>query len=380
MEFLCQKKDLQSGIALVERIVTTRSTLPIIGNVLFEAGKDGLKISANNLELGIEIGINAKVNKGGSILIGAKTLASLVVRLPDNEISFKLTEKGSLQISYGESNFNINTLPSDEFPALAKVKEGRTINLEPERLVKTIKQTIFSASGSEDKYVLTGVLFDVGKSGTVGDNSNFRLISTDGYRLAKSGDKIKLESEKPDSIIVPAKALQEVLRILESRKGKEEVKITMAEDQIAFQYAEVYLISRLIQGQFPDYKQILPKKTNTKLTIKRKELLEAAERAAIIAAGSANIVKFEFKNKNLHLLASTPDVGSISEKLEAEVKGKENFQIAFNIRLVTDVLKVIENEKVEVEFTDALGPGLIRPEGEENYLYIVMPIRTQEAA
>ncbi|MDI6731444.1 MAG: DNA polymerase III subunit beta [Candidatus Margulisbacteria bacterium] len=380
MEFSCQKKDLQSGMALTERIVTTRSTLPIIGNILFEAGKGGLKISANNLEIGIEIGIKAAVVKGGAILIGAKTLASLVAKLPDEEINFKLTEKGALQISYGESHFSVNTLPPDEFPALAKVKDGRTISIEPDSLVKMIKQTIFSTSTSEDKYVLNGALLDIGKSGMAGDSSNIRLISTDGYRLAKSGEKISVESEKPFNVIVPAKALQEILKILGSGEGKGEVKISLAEDQISIKYDDVYLVSRLIQGQFPDYKQVLPKKTSTKLIINTRGLLESAERAAVIASGAANVVKFEFKNKNLHLLASTPDVGSINEKLEAEVKGKENFQIAFNIRLVTDVLKVIESGKVEVEFTDALGPGLIRPAGDENYLYIVMPIRTQEAA
>jgi len=380
MEFSCLRRDLQNSISLVERIVSTRSTLPIIGNILVEASKSSLKISANNLEIGIELNINAKVVKGGSILIGAKTLASLVSKLPEGEIGFKLSEKGALQITYNDSFFNVNTLPPDEFPVLPKVKDGRTISINPETLVSMIKQTQFSTSSSEDKYVLTGALMEAGKSGVGGDDSNFRIISTDGYRLAKRSEKIVMENEKTISAIIPARALQEVLRALDNVSSKEEVKITLAADQISFKHNDFYLVSRLIQGQFPDYRQVIPKKTTSKVIVKTKQLMESAERAAVIAQGSANVVKFEFKGKTLQITASTPDVGNISEKLEAEAKGKETLQIAFNIRLVTDVLKVIEEDKVEIEFTDALGPGVIKPEGQVNYLYIVMPIRTQDAA
>ncbi len=243
-----------------------------------------------------------------------------------------------------------------------------------------IKQTVFSVSGSEDKYVLTGVLMEVGKGSLPGDQSNLRMISTDGYRMAKRGEKIKIEAGKATSLIIPAKALQEVARVIELGKGEGELKITFATDQVSFKYQDVYLVSRIIQGQFPDYKQVIPKKGGTKIFVKTKDLLGAAERAGVIASGSANVVRFEFKGGSLHLSASTPDVGSIDEVLEAEIKGKDKLQVAFNVRLISDVLKVVDAERVVVEFTDALGPGVIKEEGKEDYLYIVMPIRTQEAA
>ncbi|MFH1347670.1 MAG: DNA polymerase III subunit beta [Candidatus Margulisiibacteriota bacterium] len=380
MEFTCERKDLQAGVSAVEKIVTTRSTLPIIGYILFDAGKNGVKISANNLEMGIELGINAKVSKEGSILVPAKTLAGIVSKLPDTKVTFKLTEKGTIKISFGQSNFNVHTLPPDEFPVLSKVKEGKSLALDAELFGSMIRQTIFSVSSSEDKYVLTGVLLDFGKSPHSGDDSNFRMISTDGYRLAKRGEKIKIKEDVKGKVIVPAKALQEIVRIIEIGKSGEEVKINFSSDQISFKYKEVFLVSRIIQGQFPDYKQVMPKKSPTKITTRAKTFLESAERAAVIASGSANIVRFETKNGNLHLYANTPDVGTVDEVLEAEIKGEAKTQIAFNIRLITDVLKVVESENVHIELSENLGPGVVKEEGAGNYVYIVMPIRTQEGA
>ena len=381
MEFICEKKDLQSGVSAVEKIVTTRSTLPIIGNILFEAGKNGLMISANNLEMGIELGIKAKVNKEGAVLLPAKTLGGIVSKLPELKVGFKLSEKGTIKISYDQSHFNVHTLPPDEFPVLPKVKGGKSFSIDPKVFSSMIKQTMFAVSGSEEKYVLTGVLLEVGKSSLAGDTSNIRMVATDGYRLAKRGGKIKLGGgEGGVSAIIPAKTLQELIRILEFGKGEEEIKVTVSSDQISFKYMDIYLVSRLIQGQFPDYKQVIPKKSTTKIALGSKSFLEAAERTAVIASGSANIVRFEIKGENLHLAASTPDVGTIDEVLAAEIKGEKKAQVAFNIRLVIDMLKAVDTEKVIMELTEALGPGIIKQDEKGEYLYIVMPIRTQEAA
>jgi DNA polymerase-3 subunit beta len=380
MEFVCEKKDIQAGVSAVEKIVTTRSTLPIIGYILFDAGKKGLRISANNLEMGIDLGIKSKVNKEGSVLVPAKTLGGIVSKLPEGKVGFRLTEKGTIKISYNQSNLNVHTLPPDEFPALPKVKEGNSFSIDAGLLAGMIKKTIFAVSTSEDKYVLTGALLEFGKSSLAGDNSNFRMITTDGYRMAKKGEKAKLGDGVKGSVIVPARALQEISRIIDLDKGEEELKVTFSSDQILFKYKETYLVSRLIQGQFPDYKQVIPKKSNTRISIKTRAFLESAERAAVIASGSANIVRFEIKNKELHLFANTPDVGTVDEVLPAEIKGEAKAQIAFNIRLITDVLKAIGSESVILELAENLGPGAIREEGESNYLYIVMPIRTQEGA
>jgi DNA polymerase-3 subunit beta len=379
MEFSCEKKDLQAGVSTVEKIVATRSTLPIIGNLLFEAQKSGIKISANNLEIGMEIGIKANIAKEGAALLPAKTLSGIVSKLPEAKINFKQNENGTIKMNYDQSHFNLHALPADEFPALPKVKEGKSFTIDPAILASMIKQTIFAVSGSEEKYVLTGVLLEAGKSTQAGDTTNLRLIATDGYRLAKRGEKIELKGDPGVSVIVPAKALQELAKIIDA-KEKGEVKINVSSEQISFKINDVYLVSRIIQGQFPDYRQVVPKKSATKVEVKTSELLRAAERAAVIASGSANVSAFEVKGGKLYVTANTPDVGSVTEVINAEVKGTEKARVSFNIRLITDVLSVTEDEKVILELGEGLSPGVIRPEGSKEFLYIVMPIRTQEGA
>ena len=376
MEFIINKSDLGYGVGLVERIVSTRSTLPIIGNVLFEATKSGLKLSANNLEMGIEVTLKAKVTKEGSILIPAKTLGGIVGKLPNEDIAFKLKEKGIISINYKKSNFNIHGLPSDEFPQLPKVKETKSISIEGKTLLEMIERVVFSASSSEDKYVLNGILFETGKSGQ--DGSTIRMIATDGYRLSKVGVKAEGISDVV-SVIVPSKTMAEAIKII-SNDDSETAKISIGNDQISIKYKDTYLVSRLIQGQFPDYRQVIPKSTETKITLDLNTLLPALERASVIASQSANIVKIEVKAGQLHIMATAPDVGSVDEILEVETKGKEKGLVAFNVRLLADALKVMDSEKVIIELGEALSPGIIRPKTGMDFIYIVMPIRTQEVA
>ncbi len=376
MEFIIGKSELVYGVGLVERVVSTRSTLPIIGNVLFEATKSGLKLSANNLEMGIEVQLKAKVTKEGSILIPAKTLSGIVQKLPDEDVSFKLKDKGLININYKKSNFNIHGLPPDEFPQLPKVKETKSFTIDPETLIKMIEQTAFSASSSEDKYVLNGILFETGKSGS--DSSNLRMIATDGYRLSKASQKVEGISDAV-SVIVPSKTMTEILKILAGGSESKAV-IAVGADQMSFKYKDTYLVSRLISGQFPDYRQVIPKSSETKITVDLKGFLSATERAAVIASQSANIVKIEVKAGQLHIMATAPDVGSVDEVLEVETKGKEKGLVAFNVRLLADALKVMDTDKVVIELGEALSPGLIRPSDGTEFVYIVMPIRTQEVA
>ncbi|KAF0134911.1 MAG: DNA polymerase III subunit beta [Candidatus Saganbacteria bacterium] len=374
MEFIFNKNTFQSGVSIVERIVSTKSTLPIIGNILIEAEKSGVKLSANNLEMGIEIKIPAKIVKEGSILIPAKTLSGIVSKLPDSDVNFKLKEKGVIAISYKKSNFNIHGLPADEFPQLPRIKENKTIKIDKKIFQRMIEQTIFSSSSSEEKFVLNGILFETGKT----DGSNVRMVATDGYRLAKIGETID-GVDINVSAIIPSKALSELLKIINAEK-EGNVTINISSDQAAFNFNNVYLVTRLIQGQFPDYKQVIPKMLEIKIFANTKMLLQSSERAAVIASQSANIVKIEVRGGQLYISAQAPDVGSVEEVLDVEVKGKEKAAAAFNIRLLTDALKVIEEEFIVLELGAPLSPGMIKPKDGPDFTYIVMPIRTQEVS
>ncbi|MFH2033843.1 MAG: DNA polymerase III subunit beta, partial [Candidatus Margulisiibacteriota bacterium] len=300
----------------------------------------------------------------------------IVSKLPSGDVTFTVKERGLINIKYKKSNFNIHGLPSDEFPQLSKIKESYSFSIGAGLFSSMLSQTLFAASGSEEKYVLNGALLEVGSS--AGEGSNVKLVATDGYRLAKRGAVVN-GVDQEFSVIIPSKALQELSRVIAS-EGGEAVMILASKDQVAFRYKDYYLVSRLIQGQFPDYKRVIPKNLGNKLVMDRKSLLEAAERCSVIASQSANIVRLELKVDGLHIMAQAPDVGSVDEVIEVEVKGKSKAQIAFNVRLLIDSLKAINNEKVSFDVGGPLDPGLIMPVGEDDYVYIVMPIRTQEVA
>jgi len=379
MEFKCDKASLYQGVQNVEKIVSVRSTLPIIGNILLEASKSKLKISANNLEIGMEVFVKASVEEEGAVLVPAKIFSGIVSKLPDTEIIVKTIEKGIVRITYKQSSFNINGLSPDEFPTLPKVKEGKSFSMDAKLFSEMIEQTEFSVSMSEEKYVLSGVLMEFGKSQSSGDPSNLRMVSTDGYRLSKRAGKIPANPSFETGVIVPAKALSEVSRIIQTDPSGE-VEITLGGDNISFRYKDTYIVSRLIQGQFPDYRQVIPKGSETKVSLVSKTFLSAIERAAVIASSSANIIKLEVKSGKLHVIASAPDVGNVNEAIEAEVKGGERALVAFNVRLIIDALKVIQEEKIVLELSGPLSPGLIRPVGGTDYTYIIMPIRVAETS
>jgi len=379
MELKCSRDNLYHGVQGVERIVSTRSTLAIIGNMLLEASKTKLRISVNNLEIGMEVDVKAEIVEEGAILVPAKIFSGIVSKLPDTEIIIKAIEKGMVKISYKQSSFNINGISPEEFPALPKVKEGKNFNIESNLFSEMIEQTVFSVSMSEEKYVLSGVLMELGKSQVTGDLTNIRMVSTDGYRLSKRGSKAAGIPSFESSVIVPAKALAEVSRVIQSDPGGE-VEGILGGDNLSFRYKDTYIVSRLIQGQFPDYKQVIPKSSEIKVTLNKKVFLQAIERAAVIAGSSANIVRLEVRGGKIYMVASAPDIGNINEVVEAEIKGGEKAQIAFNVRLIIDALKVIKEEKIVLELSGPLSPGLIRPVGGEDYTYIVMPIRVAETS
>jgi DNA polymerase-3 subunit beta len=379
MEFICDRADLYQGVQSVDRIVSTRSTLPIIGNILLEGGKSKLIISANNLEIGMEVVVKANIKEEGAVLVPAKIFSGIVSKLPDSEIAVKTLEKGIVKISFKQSNFNINSLSSDEFPMLPKIKDGKSLSIDAELFSDMVEQTVFSVSMSEDKYVLSGVLMEFGKSQVSGDVSNIRMVSTDGYRLSKRAGKTSAGAAFESSVIVPAKALSEVSRVIQADPSGV-VDINLGADHISFKFKGTLIVSRLIQGQFPDYRQVIPKGSETKINMNNKTFLSAIERAAVIAGSSANIIKLEVKSGKLHVVASAPDVGNVNEIIEAEIKGGERAVVAFNVRLIIDALKVIKEDKVALELSGPLSPGLLRPVGGDDYTYIIMPIRVAETS
>lgn len=370
MRLTCEHLKISHAVEAVQHIVVTKSTLPIIGNILLEASHEKLKISANNLEMGMEVSVPAKVEDPGSVLIPAKTLASMVQRLPAGEIQIQEKARGVVEFRFRKAKMELRGLPPDEFPALPRLKEQRTLELDANVFGRMVEETIFSASTSEEKHVLSGVLIEVAK-GTI------TLVATDGYRLARREVEITKKASFEGGFIVPGRAFLELLRVLDDDGGN--IKLVCGDEQVAFQYKDAYIITRQIHGQFPDYRQVIPKEGNLSLTIQRKDFLESVERAAVIAQGGSNVIRLEWIGGQFHIRASVPEVGAVDEVIDAKSQGAKESQIAFNARLVLEALKVIDVDNVVLELSGSLSPGLLRPENDNGYVYVVMPIRTAEA-
>ena len=373
MEFKCAQEEFLQGIHIVEKAVAIRSTLPIISNILIETTNTGVKLAANDLEIGIEYIMTADIIKTGAILAPAKTFAGIINKLPPGEVQFKVEENGSIKISCAQSKFNIHGLPTEEFPLLPKLKEEESFEIDAALLKDMIKQTTVAVSLDESKHVLNGVFLEL-------QGKEIRFVATDGYRLARRLAELPKDTKCKTSFIVPIKVLTEVSRAIQQKDYQGKIKVAFSKEQVAFSFDNVYFVSRLIQGQFPDYKQVIPKKTDTQIFVLRESLLNAAERSSIIASTSANIIRLETVNNKLHITANTPDVGNASELLDVEIKGQDKNKVAFNVRLLMDALKCIENKDISLELTGSLSPGVLKAKNNEDYLYVIMPIRTAEPA
>jgi len=371
MEFKCVKADLHNAIQIAEKAVSARSTLPIIGNILLEVADGKLKLSSNDLEIGIELSIDANVKQEGAVLVPAKMFSSVVSNLSDGEISFKVDENNSILITVNKVKQTLPGLAIDDFPVLHKLAKGDSFSIEAEVLRELIKQTIIAVSMDDAKQFLNGVLIEKEKN-------ELRFIATDGFRLAKKTATLSETSLVGFSVIVPSRALQEISRILQQEDYQGVVDVQLTKEQISVQFKSIYFVSRLIQGQFPDYRQVIPKDQKTKVTILRKNLLDASVRASTYASAAANIIKLEMVDQQLLITASTSSIGSSSELIDVQKDGDNMQPIAFNVRLILDVLKNIAEDNIVITLNGTLSPGVIMPKDSKDFTYVVMPIRTAE--
>jgi len=365
MKFLCKRSDLSHGVQTVLNAVSTRNTLPILANILFEAEDNTLRLTTTDLEVSIKCQIPAEVLDSGSITIPAKRLSEIVRELPDSDITVSVNDNSLVTLVCEKSIFKINGLPKDDYPVLPKVKNEKGFNLAKRSLQDMIKKTIFSVSTDETRYVLNGVLFTV-------EDDVMRMVSTDGHRLALIRQKLEKSPTQKFNYIVPAKALQELNKILDDEG---EINIQLNENQIIFSNDEVVLMSRLIDGQFPNYNQVIPKQSDKTITCDTNLLLSATRRVSLMASDKSSSVKYTISNNKLVITANTPEVGEAQEEMDIAYTG-ENISVAFNAKYVLDVLKNIGTDACVIELTTSLNPGVFKPHNEEqNYLCIVMPMR-----
>lgn len=366
MEFSIDRGEFLVGLGLAQGVVERRNTMPILANVLLEASGD-LSISATDLEVHVRKSCKASVKAGGTATVGARKLFEFVRELPSGEITVRSLENQFVEIVSGRSRVKLVGLSAAEFPAFpdAGSSEERVVTLPAADLARSIDRVLFAVSTDDTRMNLCGVL-------AVAQQGQMRLVGTDGHRLALSEHRIDGLGELPASIL-PRKGLGELRKLLES--SETDVSLSFRGAFVEARTAGVRLQMRLIDGEFPNYEQVVPKSTRHTITVDKAELLAALRRVAVVASDRARGVKLHLSTGQLVVSASSPDFGEANEELSVSFDGPESFA-GFNAKYLTDVLGVLDDQEVvQIGLSDEQSPGVIRPASDESYLYIVMPMR-----
>jgi DNA polymerase-3 subunit beta len=366
MNLSISKEQIMTGLQAVQNVVSTRTTLPILSNVLLRAEGKGLELTATDLDVTVSCSVEAQVKKAGSTTLPVKRLFGIVRELGGAELELEVDEKNVSSIRAGPSFYRIHGLSAEEFPPIPKFKEERMVKLDQETVRDMLKKTCFAVSTDETRYVLNGIFFSL-------KDHKLTMVATDGRRLAFVDKEVDGERGQGD-FIVPAKAVNELTRLLQD-KGT--VEIRYSENQAAFalsddQGGSVLVVTKLIEGNYPNYRQVIPAESKERIALIREEFLHALRRTEIMTSEKANSVKMTFAKNNLTINANSPDVGEGQESIAINYKGKE-MAIAFNPRYLIDALNAISNDEVFFELTDELSPGVLKINGP--FLYVVMPMR-----
>src|SRR6266850_1875009 len=367
MNLTISKEQIINGLQAVQNVVSTRTTLPILSNVLLRAEGERLEFTATDLDVTVTCSVEAKVKKGGASTVPVKRLFGIVRELPNAEIELQVDDKNICAIQSGASFYKINGLSADEFPPPPRFKEDKKVILAQETVKGMMRKTSFAISTDEARYVLNGIFISL-------KDHKMTMVATDGRRLALVDEEVDLAENSQGEFIIPAKAVNELNRLLQE---KGEVEMKYSENQAAFTLKDekgfsVLIITKLIEGNYPNYRQVIPSETKERVTLQREEFLHALRRAEIMTSEKANSVKLTFGKNNLAITANAPEVGEAKETLAINYKGKE-IAVAFNPKYLIDPLNALSQDEVFIELIDELSPGVLKINGP--FLYVVMPMR-----
>ena len=373
MKIICLQENLKSSLNIAQNIVGKNLTLPILNNLLLETGAGRLKISSTNLEIGINIWASGKIEKPGSITCPAKILTSFINALPNKKVELE-TRENDLLIKCEGYKASVKGLPVDDFPLIPKLKERPVVILKNGSMLKNgLAQVVGAAALSEARPEFSGILLKIEKN-------QIKLAATDSFRLAEKTIFEDTNASQPVLVILPQRTVQELIRILDEEAGGD-IKIVLGDSQILFETSQAQLISRLIDGQYPDYQQIIPKNFTTRITLQRDEFINNI-RIASIFSGKINDVKITAKPGKIEVSSQDPDTGRNSSEISAKVDG-EPLEVSFNSRYLIDGLTNISTKQIflgmnseNTNQSSRSNPAVLKPLGEESYVYVVMPIKT----
>lgn len=372
MKVSCLQENLARGISTVSRVVSTRAVLPVLSNILLTTEEGRLKLAATDLSTSITCWIGAKVEEDGQITVPARLLSDFVATLPPGQIQMDLvTRTKSLHLRCQQFEADIRGIDAQDFPLIPSDVSDHSIKLSPATLRQMIEQVILAAATDEGRPVLTGTLADF-------KGSELTMVAADGFRLSLRKEALSEEVPEALEVIIPARALRELGRVSAEEEEPVEIIITPDRNQALFRLSNVEIVTQLIEGKFPDYNQIIPTSYGTRAVISTHELLRAIRISVLFSRDVANIVRLEMipgteLEAGRLIVESTAEVGQNVGELDAAVEG-EQLEIAFNGRYLIDMLNVVGTEQVALEATNPSRPGLLKPVGDDNLLYVVMPM------
>ena len=374
MKLVCAQRALAEGLAVVERAVPSKSPLPVLSNILLATDDGRLKLVANNLEMAITAWVAADIADEGAVTLPARLLADFVSTLVGGDVQMSLKPgTKTMHLKCGRYEANINGIDAEDFPQVPSVGDGPRCQVPARTLRAAINQVAFAAATDETRPVLSGVLMTI-------DGNELTMAAADGFRLAVRTVEVGEPLTEKLSLLVPARTLHELARIISDSDDPVEIAATPSRNQVMFQYPGLLVVSRLIEGQFPDYQRIIPQSYQTRVVLPVADFLQATKTAAVFSRDNSNIVRLsvapsgeELVPGRVDVLATSAEMGDNAGQLDGSVEGEET-QIAFNVRYLRDALEAVNSGEVALEITGPTSPGLLKPVAGAGHLHVIMPM------
>ncbi|HYC79802.1 MAG TPA: DNA polymerase III subunit beta [Candidatus Binatia bacterium] len=364
MKLICTRENLRKGLFVVSRVVGVGNPLQVLNNILVKTDQGRIKLSSTNLEIGVNTWIGAKIEEEGSLTVPAKLINEYINNLPTDNVTLT-TQETVLNLESENYNTNIKGLSADDFPIIPQVSDEPFAKIDSSEFKDALSETIWAAANNETQPEISGIYFNF-------EEDKLRIAATDRYRLAERVAVLKEPVKMMREVIIPSRTINELYKILGTGVG--DVEIFFSESQVLFKFEETELISRLIDGQYPPYKEIIPKAFSTNITTNRSEFIHALKAAALFASDSYNVNIRAIPGEGMRVAASSVAAGENTTLIKSEVHGSENNAI-FNYRYILDCLNNLKEEKIVLKLINDASPAMIEVEGRNNYLYIVMPIK-----
>lgn len=365
MNFKCNQQTLSKALNIVSKAVTTRTTIPILKGILLKVEDNQLTLSSSDLDMSIEKKLDVQMEDPGSLVVSAKLFCDIIRKLPSGEIQIEQQDDHNIIIRCKSSEFVIVGQPADEFPNIGIINETNKISLEKELLKEMIKKTSFAASIDESRGIIVGVLIEM-------EEDSLNMVALDGFRMAVTREQIK--NNEPRKIVIAARILNEIHKIMSETEEDQSLYLILDEKKAVFLLEDTKIVLRLLEGDFIKYKDIIPKDHQSTVKVNRTELMNSIERASLLSkSGTHNLIKFSIFEEKI-TITSRSDEGNVKEEVFMQKEGTD-LDIGFNSKYVLDVLKVISDEEIRMQFNTGLSPCMIQPVEGNGYEYLVLPVR-----